>query len=176
MFFHTLRRATNQMWAETAYEVLVITGLSLLPLIGVAAWAYLHQRFSSDTSGHQDIGVFLTANIVRGQLAFYAISNWAAVIWLCSREFKSGMSARALILSLCAAGYFYCGMLISPEPFTPGSEIFVAVSSAIVYALSIGSYFTVTLFEKIRPPSAEDTNKAGAASLKEKLRERRTHE
>jgi len=176
MFFQTLKRATTQDWSDTAYEVLLVTGLSILPLIGVAAWSYFHQKFGFNAAGHLDFSRFLSDNVVKGQLAFYAISNWAAVVWLASQEFRNAMAARALILALCASGYFYCGMLISPEPFTAGTEGYIAWSSIVVYALSISAYFIVALFEKIPPPSAEDTNKAGAASLTAKLRERRSHE
>ena len=133
------------MWGEATYEVLVITVLSIIPLIGIAGWSYLHQRLGINETGHSGFYHFLSENLARGQLAFYAISNWAAVIWLCSREMKNAMAARAIVLVLCAVGYFIDGMLISPEPFAVGTENTVIASSGIVYGLSIACYFVVTL-------------------------------
>lgn len=163
----TLLRSTGRMWAEAFYEVVIISVLCLLPLFGVAYWTFLNSG-----EGERVFLDYLASNISKGQLAFYAISNWATVVWLCSKELKNILPGRALIISFCIAGFFYSGVLISADHLLTKPQSSVINSSFVIYAASIVFYFFVTLYDKIPPPSAEDTNNAGALSLRKRLRER----
>ncbi len=169
----TIRRASAEMWLDAVYEVVVITICCLAPLIAGAYWAYLNQPAS--TANPESFGHYLSDNIVRGQLAFYAISNWAAVAWLCGREFHNVLTLKAALIMFCLVGFFYCGLLVAVGHLPRSTDPSIGLTSSLLYVISIACYLFITLFEKIPPPSMEDSNAAGAASLKHKLLKRRGH-
>jgi len=75
---------------EALLEVVVITGLSLVPLACIAYYQYVVQDYGF-TPKHPNLNharfiEFMYRNTAAGQLAFYAIANWATVAWLCGSE------------------------------------------------------------------------------------------
>ena len=159
---------------EAAAEIIVISILCLLPLIGVAFSTYLHQPPPAPV-GHpgyqwQPFTHFLRENVTRGQLAFYAISTWATVVWLCCKEYKRNLFlGRVVLLVLSVLGFVYCAILVDPSQVQSNAQSSVFISSTVIYIVSMICYFTITLFGKIPAPSAEDTNKTDVKSLREKL-------
>lgn len=172
VFFRTLGRASGAMIAEAAAEIIIIAILCLLPLVGVAFGAYLHQA-PVGKEAWESFGSFLSQNIAKGQLAFYAISNWATVIWLCGREYKNLFPWRVVLIVLSVFGFYYCGILIDPIKISARAEPSVLVSSTVLYGISMLCYFLIVLYGKIPPLSAEDTNLAEAKSLRGKLKDLR---
>jgi hypothetical protein len=174
IFFRTLSRTTIAMVGDAVAEILVITILCLLPLIGVAYGSYLHQIPNTlHPTDWQSFGDFLARNGERGQLAFYAISNWATIAWLCGKEYPKLFPWRVAFIALSILGFYYCGLLIDPGLVADRARSSVFASSAIVYVASLICYFLIVLYSKIPPLSAEDTNIAEAESLRQKLLNRR---
>jgi hypothetical protein len=178
IFSRSWSRISWPLILEAAAEIVIITLLCLLPLAGVAFSAYLHQPAPA-APGHLGyhwlpFSHFLDETVTRGQLAFYAISNWATVIWLCGKEYKRNLfPGRVILGALSVCGFYYCAILIDPAEVAPNAQPSVFVSSAIVYLVSMACYFMIALFGKIPAPSAEDTNQTDVKSLREKLHQLR---
>jgi hypothetical protein len=152
------------------YEVVFITALSLLPLLFIAYYQYVEQPKHIDGSAGRDLWDFVYNNVAAGQLAFYAIANWATVAWICGIERKLHIPARHLFILCCIIGFGYCSILIAitaAANFVPSSA--VTVPSGLIYLLSIGCYILLLLFQKLKPPSVEDTNISQAGELHRKV-------
>src|SRR5882672_10949145 len=87
------------------HEVAVITALSLLPLMGIAYYQFVIQDMGfpppAQNPNHAPFSAFAYQNIAAGQLAFYAISNWASVAWLCGANDRSHLILRPLFIVFC---------------------------------------------------------------------------
>jgi hypothetical protein len=165
------------MVGEAAAEILIIALLCLFPLFGVAFNSYLHQSVPTSAAAHayhwRTFADFATDNVARGQLAFYAISNWATALWLCGKDYKNVFAWRTAFITLGVGGFYYCGVLIDPSQVPDRAQSSVFVTSTSLYAMSMLSYFLVALYGKIPAPSAGETNDAEAESLRRKLQNRR---
>lgn len=177
ILFRTLARAKKSDVGDAAAEIIVIAILCLLPLVGIAFNSYLHQPVPVTLPNHEStwlpFSTFAANNITRGQLAFYAISNWATALWLCGREYKNLFPWRIVIIVMGVVGFYYCGILIDPSHVPEQAEASVFGTSTGLYLASMACYFVVALYAKIPAPSAEDTNLAEAESLRKKLKSRR---
>jgi len=146
----------------------------MVPLVAIAYYQYVIQdagyTAARPNPNHRTLWDFVYANTAAGQLAFYAIANWSAVAWICGIEKKIHIPARPLYILLCIIGFTYCGILIAitaTANFTPTSA--VTVPSTAIYIVSILCYLLLLTFAKLRPPSAENSNIAGAADLHRKV-------
>ena len=163
------------MVGEAFSEIFWITVLCLLPLIGIALSTYLHQATLAPQRGAAAIPWhsfwdFLTDNLIKGQLAFYAISNWATVVWLCGRDYRNLFPWRIVLIVFCVFGFYFCGVLIDPSLVPARAQGAVLALSTILYLASMLCYFVVALYGKIPAPSAEDTNTEETETLREKLK------
>jgi hypothetical protein len=174
-FSRTWSRISWSAILEAATEISVITILCLLPLVGIAFHSYLHQPIPTPGPGAtqhqwQPFMRFLSENVTKGQLAFYAISNWATVSWLCGKEYQRNLfPGRVILAVLSICGFFYCAILIDPAVVAPNAEPSIMISSAAVYLLSMICYFAIALFGKITPSSTEDSNNDDVKTLRQKL-------
>jgi hypothetical protein len=152
------------------FEVCVVTVLSLVPLILIAYYQYVVQDAGFNgvhpNPHHLSLWDFVYNNTAAGQLAFYAIANWACVAWICGLERKVHIPARPLYILLCIVGFTYCGILIAitaATNYTPTSS--VTIPASVIYLASIICYLLLLIYEKLKPPSAESSNIAGARDL-----------
>jgi len=160
----------DAVW-RALYEVGFITILSLLPLVAIAYYQYVDQpRTPPAIYPHRTLWDFVYNNTAAGQLAFYAIANWAAVAWICGLEKKLHIPGRPLFILLCIVGFSYCGVLIAitaATNYTPTDA--VPLPSGFLYALSITCYVLLLIFQKVKPPTVEDSNISEVSSLHKKV-------
>src|ERR1700734_4209783 len=166
----------REAYGAALLEVFVVPFLSLVPLLGIAYYQYVVQdnNVSTAIAHHQSLADLIYQNTAAGQLAFYAIANWAAVAWLCGLEKRVHIPGRPVFIAFCIVGFTYCGILIAitaATSYRPTGA--VTVPSAITYLISILCYLLLTAFEKLKPPSAESTNHSEIAELHRKVNELR---
>jgi len=164
---HIIGEEAKDAGTRALYEVAFITALSLLPLLAIAYYQYVEQpKIIAPLS----LWAFVYNNIAAGQLAFYAIANWAAVAWICGIEKKLHIPARPVFILCCIIGFTYCGVLIAitaAANFVPSNA--VTVPSGLIYLLSIICYILLLAFQKLHPPSVEDSNLSQAGDLHRKV-------
>jgi hypothetical protein len=158
--------------SRAIYEVAFITVLSLLPLVAIAYYQYVEQPHLARHAYHHLLTLwdFVYNNTAAGQLAFYAIANWAAVAWICGIEKKLHIPGRPIFIFLCIVGFSYCGILIAVTAaanYTPSGA--VTFPSGLLYSASIVCYVLLLIFQKLKPPTVEASNISEASSLHKKV-------
>jgi hypothetical protein len=152
-------------------EVGFITILSLLPLVAIAYYQYVEQPGALPAgNSSRTLWDFVYNNTAAGQLAFYAVANWAAVAWICGLERKLHIPGRPLFILLCIVGFTYCGILIAITAATNYvPTVAVTFPSGAFYALSIVCYVLLLIFQRLRPPTVEDSNISDVSNLHKKV-------
>lgn len=154
-------------------EVLVVGGLSIMPL-GLAAYGtFLLQPMVPDQPGKTYID-FLEISILSGQLYFYAMTFIAAVVWHSGQDLKKPFPPRILFWSIAFVLGMICAFFFGIAPALPSTgDSGLSKMSILVYLLSAVMYFLILVFEQIEPPNLERTKRESEESLTERVKKRR---
>jgi hypothetical protein len=141
----------NAPHKEAYQEVLIVCGLSLVPLLFLPLIAQL--RSTSEITGN----VLLQA-ISSGQLYLYSFSLLGTLHWLSQKDradlsiFPPRKYFSLLVWLPAVVGFIVYSA--DPSLSKPLSPVLVCISIAI-YVLSVALYYVLLVFEKLPPPDTE---------------------
>lgn len=142
------------------YEVVVVCGISLLPLLALA----VIDKLPADPSLEQ---LFWDA-ISSGQLYLYSFSLFGTLSWLCHKEHENftRFEPRLLLFFLM---FIPCVLILviyghNPTMTKPLAPTFVSVSF-YVYVLYSFLYYVLLVFDHLVPPPVEQGLQQAAETL-----------
>lgn len=143
------------------YEVFVVCGLSLIPLLALAVFDQLH-------SAEPDFEQLFWGALGSGQLYLYSFSLFGTLFWLCQKEHEN-FSRFEPRLFLMLAIFIPCALIIviyatNPTMSKPLAPRFVNLSF-MVYSLYCALYYVLLVFDHLEPPAVEQGLQNAANSL-----------
>lgn len=143
-YFRAIFRSGPRVWGEAVLEILVVAGVSLIPLIGVAVREVLPQQSKIYLSDAFE-KAFLS-----GQLIFYALGLIATIVWNSNKDFKSFFPFRTVLNLYCLVSIALCSIVIGYDPtLTSTNSDFIARFSVIIFSLSIFIYIVMAVIAQV---------------------------
>ena len=172
-WWKALREADSSVYWRAIWEVLVVGGLSILPLVMAAYGRFLLQPIVPDESGLPFLD-FLIIHIFSGQLYFYAMTFIAAVVWHSGQDMKQPFPIRIMFWSFALVLTMFCAFFFGIEPALPNAgDSGLSALSVVAYVASIIMYFLIWAFKEIEPPNLDRLKSESEESLTEKVKRRR---
>ena len=157
-YFHAVFRSGVKVWGLALLEILVVAGVSLIPLLGAAVREILPPQ-----SGIYLSDAFEKA-FLSGQLIFYAIGLIATIVWHSNKDFHSFFPLRALFNLYSLAGIVICSIVIGYDPtlnsisrpFLANFSVFLFASAAVLYVvMTVISHVHVNVGKALAEETAE---------------------
>ena len=172
-WWRALKEADSSVWWRACNEVLIVGGLSILPLLLSPYATFLIQDLLPDAQKKSLSELFLDA-IFDGQLYFYAMSFVAAVFWHSGQELRKPFPLRLLFLSVALILTIFCVFFFSVSPALPNNGAPVlSIASVVVYVISAVSYCVILVFKSIDPPDFDRHKRESETALEKELKQRR---
>ena len=162
-WFKPITRFLRRYWTiSIIWEVIVVTGLSLIPLLAIGFVSFVQD------GSRTDLFAALLEPLGRGQLYLYSFSVLASVIWLVIADL--GPTARKVVGPTAVILLIYIILLlgISPEMNNLGNKMIVSYS-IYVYTMSVLLYLCSLLIKSARPPLPEETFDVGVDKLQQSV-------
>lgn len=141
----TLRSASGENWRRATREVLVIAAICLIPLICRAAYYYFKLRETPEAISFFEA---IIRHVISGELLFFSIGNFAAVIWLSCQDFKTRFDERVYFVLLSAIGLSVCTFVIGFNPTLQGIPVDVLrILSILTFIASLIANIFLLVFE-----------------------------
>jgi hypothetical protein len=143
-----------RVWGEAILEILVVSVISLIPLIGAAIREVLPQ----------DSKIYLSdafeKAFLSGQLLFYALGLIATIIWQSSRDLKQFFAIRAVLFLFGISSVAFCSVIIGYDPtLTSENKALLGPFSAGLFAVSIVLYVVMSVFSQVQVNVGEELTK-----------------
>ncbi|WP_426386948.1 hypothetical protein [Sphingobium sp. R-21] len=137
-------RSGPGVWGMALLEIIVVAGISLIPLTGAAirevlppeSKIYLSDAFEK---------AFLS-----GQLLFYAVGLIATIVWHCNKDFKSFFPLRAIFNLYSLFGIVICSIVIGYDPtLSSTNKSFISSFSVAIFSVSIIIYVIMAVISEV---------------------------
>lgn len=172
-WWRALWEADSAVYRQAFFEVLVVGGISILPLALAAYGTYLFQVYVSTEPSKPASEIFWNA-ILGGQLFFYAMSFIAAVVWHSAQDLKEPFPLRIAFWCISFLLGMLCSFYFGISPGLPGASIpEISVGSALIYFFAALMYMLILAFRNVEPPDIQRSARESEESLTEKVRRRR---
>jgi hypothetical protein len=136
--------AGSRIWWLALLEIVVIAGVSLIPLTAAAIREVLPKQsgiYLSDAFEKAFLG---------GQLLFYAIGLIATIIWHCNKDLKSFFPLRALFNLYCLGGIVVSSVIIGYDPTLASIDQSVLAKLSVTLFLSASFlYVLMTIISQV---------------------------
>ena len=172
-WWQAFREADTSVYWKAGIEVLVIGGLSILPLALAAYGTFILQSATSKPpfKAFSDI---LWAAILNGQLYFYAMTFIAAVVFHSAQDMKARFPLRLLFWCVSFLLGMLCAFFFGVAPALPSTGVpEISLASIVVYIISALMYFLILAFKAMDPPDLERHTRESDEDLTRRVRERR---
>lgn len=167
----TLRLASKHNWLEASREVLAIAAISLLPLLLRATFFWLRSRADNVPLGFWDS---IESHVLNGNLLLFSISNFAAILWLASQDYKSRFSERIYFIIFCLFGLSISSFFLGFDGDFKGIPIDVLRPISItIFILSIAVNITLLVFRHYTGVDFQSAQSADEEKTLNDLKKRR---
>ena len=129
----TVSSASSENWRRSIRQVSSIAFISLIPLLCKATYYYFEFSNTPDQITYFEA---LVRYIVSGDLLFFSITNFAAVLWIVSQDFQERFDERIYFIILSVIGLSICTFFVGINP------TFAGIPRGIVQTLSILTFLT----------------------------------
>lgn len=144
-WFSTVRSASKENWKRAAREVTIIAAISLIPLACKSAYYYFKLLNTPQSLTFFDS---IVKYVISGDLLFFSISNFSAVLWLSSQDFKERFEERIYFILLSVLGLSTCTFFIGFNPLFEGIPVgVVQVASLVTFSVSLIANTVLLVFE-----------------------------
>jgi hypothetical protein len=160
-------RSGFRVWGEALLEILVVAGVTLIPLLGAA----VREVLPPDTK------IYLSDAFARaflsGQLLFYALGLIATVVWQSNKDLKSFFPLRSLFNLYSLACVVICSIVIGFDPDLSGiNRVFLAPFSLAIFATAVVAYVLMAVISQVNVNVGKSLAE-GDAALGEAVRKSR---
>lgn len=132
------------MWGVALLEVLVVAGVSLIPLLGAAV------RLVLPPASKVHLSEALTKSFLSGQLIFYAIGLIATIIWHSNKDFKSFFPLRAFFNIYSLIGIVICSIVVGYDPTLEATnKSFLANFSVLLFVTATIAYMFMAIISEV---------------------------
>lgn len=142
----TIRSASSENWRMAIKEVSIIASISITPLVLRAAYFWLE---GMQNNSPISFGQSILDHVINGNLLLFSIANFAAILWLASRDYKDRFEERIYFILFCFFGLgscmFFLGYDADFENIPIGLLRFIAV---ILFIFSIIINIAMLVFQK----------------------------
>tara|TARA_R110000868_G_scaffold56666_3_gene175242 strand:+ start:3920 stop:4441 length:522 start_codon:yes stop_codon:yes gene_type:complete len=137
---------------EAQKEVLVVTVISLMPLVLAALVNYILQK--GQGAENVDYLLILLSSIAGGQLFFFIASLIGSIVWLSSRDINSGsFPPRSFFVVYCLVSFGVVSVSIGVDPTLTKLQVpLIFWLSVGLYILSLLIYYALLVFNRAMPP------------------------
>ena len=165
-WMRTLSRASGENWRNASRQVLTIAAISLTPLVLRAMFFWIKSQEKEDPLS---LWESILRNVVNGNLLLFSISNFAAILWLASQDYKSRFSERIYFIIFCILGLSISSFFLGFDADMKGIPDYVLKPVAIfTFVASILVNITLLVFHHY---TGVDFNSAQAAEEVDTLEE-----
>jgi hypothetical protein len=141
----TVMSASRENWRRSVKEVGTIAAISLIPLACKAGYYYIKSRTTPTPLSFFDS---IVKYIISGDLMFFSIANFAAILWLSAQDFKDRFEERIYFIILSVAGLSVCTFFVGFNPTLEGIPLgILQVASLISFLASLLANTTLLVFE-----------------------------
>jgi hypothetical protein len=141
-WWKTICSATRGNWANAVKEVVVIATITLIPLFLRALYFWIK---SLDSESPIMLLSAIRDHVLTGNLLLFSISNFAAILWLASKDYNTRFDERIYFILFCLAGLIGCSFLIGynvelnglPEHIMRPLSVLTFISTIIVNILML---------------------------------------
>jgi len=172
-WWEAFRTAEPSIKRKATFEVVVIGGLSIFPLLLGAYGAFKLQPISPDTV-IKPFSNYIWAAIFSGQLYYYAMAFIASLVWYSAKDLEKPFPPRILFWCVAFILGMVCAFFFGLEPALPSAENSdLSYISIVVYLISAGMYYLILVFRKIPAPDLGKEKRAGEITFTQDLKNRR---
>lgn len=101
----TIGSASGENWRMAIKEVVIIACISITPLVLRAVFFWLEGMQNEKPIS---FGQSLLDHVMNGNLLLFSIANFAAILWLASRDYKDRFEERIYFILFCFVGLGAC--------------------------------------------------------------------
>lgn len=172
-WWRALREADSTVFGRAFSEVLIVGGLSIMPLIIGAFGTFYLQDFMS-ISPVRPLTEILIFAIFGGQLYFYAMAFIAVVVWHSGQDFRKPFPLRIIFLSVSFFLGMVCTFFFGISPALSKTDITgLSTLSIAVYVVAALMYLLILAFKDVDPPDIERQKRESEESLAKRVKSRR---
>lgn len=154
-YLRAIKGAEPGVWRDAILEIVVVAGVSLIPLIGAAIRQVLppdSKVYLSDAFGK----AFLS-----GQLVFYALGLIATVVWQSNKDWKSFFPWRSAINIYCLAAISVSAIVIGYDPELRAiNAVFLANFSVFMFLSAIVFYVFMSVVSQVQVNVGKEFSKS----------------
>jgi hypothetical protein len=133
-----------RVWGLAILEIIVVAGVSLVPLFGAA----LREVLPTDSTIY--LSDAFEKTFLSGQLLFYSLGLIATITWHSNKDFKSFFPLRAVFNLFSLIGVGGCLLIIGFDPtFNETNKVFLARFSVGLFLASIILYITMAVINQV---------------------------
>ena len=144
-------RSGSQVWIAALLETLVVSVVSLIPLICVA----VRQLLPPDSTIYLS-DAFVKA-LLSGQLLFYALGFIATVVWQSNKDLNSFFPLRTLINLFSIMAIVVCSLVIGFDPNLSNINAdFLATFSVSMFICSMILYTLMAIINQVHVNVGKD--------------------
>jgi hypothetical protein len=152
-----IARAGWKIWGIALLELVVVAGISLLPLI-LGALRQLLPLKSTVTVGTAFGRAFLS-----GQLMFYAIGLIATITWFCNKDRAEFFPLRTVFNLYSLFGISLCSLFVGYDPeLRTINPAFLAPASVSVFVITLSVYAVISVISEVDVDVGKDLAQSDA--------------
>jgi len=157
-YAQAIYRSGRRVWGEALLEIIVICGVSLLPLLG----AVIREMLPLGSKVY--IADAFSRAFLSGQLLFYALGLIATVVWQCNKDLRSFFPLRAIFNLYSFGCIAICSIVIGYNPeLSSVNKGFVGPLSIAIFCISIVAYGLMSVISQVHVNVGKDLSNSDAA-------------
>lgn len=167
----TIKSASTENWRSASREVLSIAGISLIPLIFRAIFFYLDAQRGDKPITFVDS---ILTYVLSGDLLFFSISNFAAILWISSQDFEDRFVERIYFIIFCVLGLVTSTFILGFDATLQGIPVGILRAVSILsFAISILVNILLVVFHQYSGVDFSKSQTAGEDVTSEALAKRK---
>lgn len=151
-------RSGPRVWGIALLEIVVVAGVSLIPLLGAA----IREVLPPESKVYM-VDAFEKA-FLSGQLLFYSVGLIATITWQSNKDFKSFFPLRSIFNLYSLIGIVVCSIVVGYDPtLTQINRRFLGTFSVGLFLASLVAYALMAVISEVNVNVGSDLAVTDAA-------------
>lgn len=140
-----VRSASRESWHDAFKEVGAIALISMMPLLLKALYYYIE---ATSLPAYPSFLKVFAYRVATGDLMLFSISNFAAILWLASKDYEDSFEERIWFIIISAVGLGICTFFVGLNPDFKIAPIWIVQPfSLVLFIISLSCNVQLLMFQ-----------------------------